>query len=233
MISTCGQMYVTLRCEKCGNVHKSYLTCKKRTCEMCARKRAKRLVKAFSPIVSSFSWPAFMTLTLPSVESRDVIKQKNRLIESFAKLRRWKEIGFKKGVYTIEILKKNGDYWYLHLHALIDCKWLDQKILSDIWKKITGDASIVDIRRVSNTQKACMEVLKYQTKMWELDDKEKEFIDKIFSRSRFVGSFGIKRPEAEPYEKTCSICGGRLMLFEDWADSGKRDSQPRTFDDDG
>lgn len=225
-------MYVSLRCEKCGNVHKGYLMCKKRTCEKCARRRSARLVKAYIPVVASFTWPAFMTLTLPWAKSADVKEQKKRLVESFAKLRRWKEIGFRKGIYTIEILKKDGDFWYLHLHALIDCKWLDQKILSEIWKKVTGDASIVDIRRVFNTQKACKEVLKYQTKMWELNDGEKEFVDRVFNHSRFIGSFGIERPETEDFERVCPICGGKLVIFEDWV-TDRSDSHKATFCDDG
>lgn len=212
----CGEFYFMVRCQSCGNVFRSYITCKKRTCEKCSRVRSVRLVNAYYPVVLSFTWPAFMTLTLPWVESKKVREQKDRLVDSFAKLRRWKEIGFKKGIYTIEILKKDGDFWYLHLHALIDCKWLDQKRLSEIWKKITGDASIVDIRRINNTKKACMEVIKYQTKMWELTDDEKLFVDQIFTHSRFVGSFGIDIPESKSHANICPLCGGKLEICEDW-----------------
>ncbi len=175
-----------------------------------------------------------MTLTLPWVKSESIKEQKNRLIKSFAKLRRWKEIGFKRGIYTVEILKKDGDFWYLHLHALIDCKWLDQGRLSEIWKEVTGDASVVDIRRVNNTKKACKEVIKYQTKMWELSEDEKQIVEKVFGHSRFVGSFGIDKPKIESHAQICSICGGELEICEDWKRSHESVLREETFyNDDG
>lgn len=224
----CCEMFFSVKCDDCGNVFRSYLTCKKRTCPKCAAARSRRLVEAYFPVVSSFAWPAFLTLTHPVVWLGDMVKTKNKLIKSFAKLRRQKEWDGKKGIYTIEILKKEGDFCYVHLHAIVDLKWIDQKKLSEIWLKMTGNAFIVDIRRVTNTKKSCIELLKYQTKMWEWEEEYLELIEKAFKHSRFVGSFGIKRPEMKSHAQVCPLCGGKLSICEDWK-SGRPVLREKTF----
>lgn len=212
----CSENYFMTKCDDCGNAIRSYLTCKKRTCMKCAKARSRRLVEAYHPIVSSFTWPAFVTLTLPLVSLGYMCGAKNKLIRDFAKLRRQKEWGAKRGIYAIEILKKNDGLCYLHLHSIVDLKWIDQKTLSEIWHKITGNAFVVDIRRVTNTKKSCIELLKYSTKMWEWGGDDLELIEKFFKHSRFVGSFGIKRPEMKSHAQVCPICGGHLSICEDW-----------------
>ncbi len=224
-------MYFNYRCEKCGNVIKSYITCKKRTCSHCARIRSAKLVKVYTPIVEAFEWPAFMTLTLPWVKSGEVKKWKGKLVRAFAKMRTWKRLGIQRGIYAIEILKKDGDFWYLHLHAVVDSKWIDQRELSEAWLKASEVGRIVHIRRIFKAEKACIEILKYQTKMWELTQDEKIFVDDVFRHSRFVGSFGITRPKIESHPQTCTICGGKMLLFEDDAYFRNASGSDFNFDD--
>lgn len=228
---TCSENYFMVKCDDCGNVSRNYLTCKKRTCPKCARARSRRLVEAYYPVVSSFVWAAFLTLTLPVVDIGDMHRQKDKLIESFAKLRRQKEWDGKAGIYTIEILKKSRGFCYVHLHSIVDLKWIDQKKLSEIWHRITGDAYIVDIRRVTNTKKSCIELLKYSTKMWEWDEEDLYLIERFFKHSRFVGSFGIKRPEIKPHAQVCKICGGKLSICEGWETDRSVSSEENFYND--
>jgi len=146
----------------------------------------------------------------------DVEEELNRIVLSFCKLRRREVWKGEKGIYAIEIVKKGGKSWYVHIHALIDSKWMNKNALSDTWFNITGDSFVVDIRTIKGEKKkALREVLKYQTKMWELNDDDKEFVDMIFKGRRFIGSFGIQKPEKEkPIPMKCK-CGGNLMPLED------------------
>lgn len=47
-----------------------------------------------------------------------------------------------------------------HLHVLTTRRWIDQKWLSELWRRLTG-AHIVDIRRVTNGRMAASYVAKY------------------------------------------------------------------------
>ena len=175
------------------------------------------MVEMYLPVVLCFKWSCFLTLTLKIVPSGDVDAEVSRILASFRKLRQRKVWNAKDGIASIEILKKGEDSWYVHIHALIDSKWMDQKALSDAWLDITGDSSVVDIRRVkSERRQALREVLKYQTKIWELNEEDKEFIEKTFKHRRFIYTFGIKRPEKPEFKgMKCKICGGNLTKMDD------------------
>jgi len=218
----CGENYFMFRCEKCGNVERHYITCKQRTCRKCARTRSFQLVEMYLPVVLTFKWACFVTLTLKFVANGNIREQLNKILASFRKLRRRGIWSAEKGVFSVEMVKKDGGY-YVHLHALVDSKWMDQGDLSKAWLDITGDSFIVDIRRVKSDRRGLLsEVLKYQTKMWELNDEEKDFVEKTFKHRRFVNSFGIERPEKSKFKgmkckvilSSGRVCGGNLELFE-------------------
>jgi len=175
------------------------------------------MVEMYLPVVLCFRWACLLTLTLKIVPFGDVEAEVDRIIASFRKLRTRKIWNAKNGIASIEILKKGEDSWYVHLHALIDSKWMDQKALLDVWLDITGDSFVVDIRRVKGGRKeALREVLKYQTKIWELSEEDKEFVEKTFKHRRFIYTFGIKRPEKPKFKgMKCKICGGDLELIEE------------------
>jgi hypothetical protein len=157
-------------------------------------------------------------LTLKVESYGNVQEEVDRIIASFRKLRKRTVWNGEKGIASIEIVKKSEESWYVHLHILVDSKWMDQKELSDAWKEITGNSFIVYIKRVGGDQRSALrEVLKYQTKIWELNEEDKEFVEKTFKHRRFVYTFGIKRPEKTKFKgMKCKICGGELELFEDW-----------------
>lgn len=212
---SCGENYINYRCEKCGNLKRIHTSCKQRTCRRCARIMSRNLVKAYLPIAETFQWACLLTLTLLSAPSEDVREQLDKILASFCKLRRRKIWNAEKGIYHVEIIKKGGKSWYVHLHALIDSKWMDQKALSHAWLDITGNSFIADIRRVRGGRRGSLrEVLKYQTKMWELDREDEIFIEDIFKGRRFVGSFGIQKPEKEKLGSMKCSCGGGLVPLE-------------------
>lgn len=220
----CNENYFWWSCDKCGNAIKVHVTCKRRTCPKCARIRSLRLVEMYLPVVLCFQWACLVTLTLKVVPYGDVQEQVDRITASFRKLRMRKVWNAKNGIASIEIVKEETNCWYVHLHTLVDSKWMDQKALSDAWKKITGDSYIVDIRRIkSDKRSALREVLKYQTKIWQLSEEDKEFVEETFKHRRFVYTFGIKKPEKSEFKgMKCKLCGGNLVLMEDQFPEGHR-----------
>ena len=211
----CGENYRMFFCLKCGNVFKVHITCHQRTCQKCARIRSFQLVETYLPVVSTFEWPSFLTLTLKVDFLKTPQEQVDKIIASFRKLRRRDVWNAERGLFSIEMVKKEGA-WYVHLHTLVDSKWMDQKALSDAWFKITGDSYIVYLKRIFDRRGALREVLKYQTKVWELNKEDKEFIEKTFKHRRFVNVFGIKRQKKPEFKKMkCKICGGDLCICDE------------------
>jgi hypothetical protein len=171
----------------------------------------------YAPVVANFSWPALLTLTLKVSGDEDLHDLHEKMIHSFRKLRQRDVWDVKRGIFSVELIHKEDGIWYCHGHGLIDSKWVDQKELSGAWFEITGNSFVVDVRRVFNTKQACLEVLKYVSKLWELTELDKELIEKAFKHSRFINSFGVKRPDESPKKQMiCVYCGGRMSLFEDF-----------------
>jgi Replication protein len=108
----------------------------------------------------------FLTLT-QAHNSTPLCSQIRRLLTNFHTLRRrnfWKA-AVRGGAAFVEIkLGKNGTDWHVHLHCLIEGDYLDQKTLSREWLAVTGDSSIVDIRKIDDPAQKASYVTKYATK---------------------------------------------------------------------
>lgn len=196
-------------------------TCKKHMlCPFCARARGAKLVEkqleragqvmADNPKLI----PAMLTLTVKN--GPDLMERFEHLIGAFRTLQSRRRDWFKKGrgytefakingaVFSVEFTNK-GNGWHPHLHAfvLLD-DYIDQAALSAEWERITGDSSVVDIRKVKATKSgtladAMTEVFKYAVKFSDLSlDLNLEAYETLLGK-RLLGSFGslhgVKVPE--------------------------------------
>jgi hypothetical protein len=141
--------------------------CGDRFCEPCVKARSLRVRK------SLLEWTQgetvrFLTLTLRGTD-QPLQAVLSRLLSCFVKLREWKfwQSGVRAGAAVVEITRGGkGDHWHVHLHALLIGQWIDQRQLSDAWKKVTGDSSIVDIRPIRSNKDGVEYIAKYATKGW-------------------------------------------------------------------
>lgn len=139
--------------------------CHDRFCLPCQSARAARIRANLAAHLKDH--PArFVTLTLR--HSRTPLNdQIDRIYRSFTELKRrefWKQnvIG---GVAFLEVkLGERDGLWHVHLHCLVEGSYLDQRGLSEAWHAVTGDSSIVDVRRISSDDAAAHYVTKYVTK---------------------------------------------------------------------
>lgn len=139
--------------------------CHDRLCSPCGAERSR--VIAANVIEKLAGQDArFITLTLRgrSEPLRDTI---TRLYKSFARLRSrklWKR-AVTGGVAFLEI-KRSADcnFWHVHLHALVQGKFLEKRKLSGTWHTITGDSYVVDIAFVRDQANAARYVAKYASK---------------------------------------------------------------------
>ena len=112
------------------------------------------------------------------------------------------------GVYSVETTNK-GKGWHVHLHAvlLLDA-YLDREALSREWFKITGDSTILDVRRLARgvsdmtdnqgnitpkIAEAFCEVFKYALKFSDLDYQDNVTAFEVMRGKRLMGSFGLFR----------------------------------------
>ena len=144
--------------------------------------------------------PKLVTLTLKHNDA-PLLDQAKRIKESFRRLRAravWKQqvVG---GFWVIEIIKaKSQEGFHVHIHAIIDSKFLPQDWLSREWHRITGDSYIVDIRRCP--AKRARYVSKYIAKGSELTDNGQQLWEyyEAFHRRRDTNRFGACTDVQQP-----------------------------------
>lgn len=202
--------------------------CHNRACPECARIKAKKHQHHITERLKTWRSPKLITLTLaPRNEPlRDTI---TRIIRAFNRLRQravWKQL-VSGGIYVVEITRHpKREHWHVHIHALIDAKFLDQRWLSEQWHSITGDSYIVDIRRAD--QGAPKYISKYVQKHSEQALEEWEmwpFYEELRGK-RLIGAFGNEpainddgEPEHGPKERLA-----KLSDVIAWARAGDEES---------
>jgi hypothetical protein len=94
------------------------------------------------------------------------------------------------GFYRLEVTNESKG-WHLHLHALIDCGWINQRHLADSWAKIVGqEIAIVHVRDVHSRQYLA-EVTKYTVKGSQLAGWTPAEIAQFIDAFDGVRSFGV------------------------------------------
>lgn len=139
--------------------------CHDRFCLPCARDRSRIIAQNVLEQIGR-SQARFLTLTLKSTNQplSDLLA---RLTKSFTKLRTtklWKN-KVTGGVAFVEVTwSSRSDSWHPHLHCLIQGRYLPNKELSKLWRKITGDSSIIDIRFATDNAHVTHYITKYASK---------------------------------------------------------------------
>lgn len=138
-----------------------------------------------------------MTLTLKHGEQG--LKQMiTRLRECFSALRRrpWFKHLVRGGVATLEVKLSRSNRWHPHLHVMLDAEFLPQRELSKLWLEVTGDSSIVDVRRIPGGQAASY-VTKYVSKpaTGDVINDQDRFMEMIAALhgARLFNAFGSLR----------------------------------------
>ena len=190
-------------CEHSGRVHRFILGCHSRwedTCPHCAAKWRKTMRRKYHQGVLAMKSPKFITLTLKRSDVvggdglkgthtlDDLWKLRNRLFQIIRK-RKNPRTGkpYRIGSWVACIEPPN------HIHMIVDCDYITQHEMVEIWHSITGDSMIVDICAVRSKSQCSGYVTKYitQTKDWP-------FISQTMrSHLRICQSHGIPKDSRE------------------------------------
>lgn len=214
ILENCHTRYTFAICKQCAVVSKFPNRCDNFYCAECQPRLSQDRKKAVEWWTREVTQPKHVVLTVQNVATltsghvREFRKWFTRLRRSkFA--RNW--LG---GFYTIEVTNE-GRGWHLHMHCLIDAKWIDSFGLSAAWSKATnGLGRIVKVKDARKTDYLA-EVTKYLVKGVMLAAWPKEDIVTFIDAFRGVRTFGVFG----------SLYGKRTEFREWW--KFVRDSKPQ------
>jgi len=213
-LENCHTHYTIAICSGCNRVNKFPNRCDLFFCAECQPRLSQDRKKAVEWWTREIHQPKHVVLTVKNVAFL-TIWHVREFRKWFTNLRRSKFArNWLGGFYSIEVTNE-GNGWHLHLHALIDARYIDKFGLSDAWNKATnGFGRIVDVRDARG-KNYLAEVTKYCVKGVQLAAWTKEqiatFID-AFTGVRTFGVFG-------------SLYGARTKFAEWW--KSVRDKKPQ------
>ncbi len=187
--------------------------CHDRLCMVCGNHRSHRIRDALVQRIGGKP-VSFITLTLCG-RGEPLKELIDRLYRHFRALRlhpTWAD-KVRGGAAILEIKHSaKAKRWHPHLHIIADADYIDQGTLSDVWRGITKDSFIVDIRRVKNVEVAGSYVCKYASKPLDTSfTSEPALLDEAME--------GLK--------------GHRLCLcFGEWYGTPLQNAEDETFADD-
>lgn len=205
--------------------------CRDRWCRACQRDRSRKLVANVKPLLNSPNLK-LITLTLKS-DHQSLRSLIDRLFESFRTLRRtriWRDncIG---GISFLEVKRNTDpDRWHPHLHIIADTNFIPKRLLSSLWRGITGDSFIVDIKVIRDTDKAAAYVAKYATKPLDtaIYRQRRYLLEAIVAMKgrRMVCTFGTFRGNrlADNTDENDWVACGTLSSIRRRADLGDPDA---------
>lgn len=181
--------------------------CRDRWCAVCATRRGREIAAR----VLTDRDPRnlrFVTLTLRIAprgqaspgEPGSLKHALDRLYKSFTKLRAtplWKNATTGGAAFTELKWSPSSQGWNVHVHAIIEGRYMPHPAIKGAWHKITGDSHVVDIRKVRTTTAAVAYVTRYVSKSWDRKTEQQptllsEAIQTLSAR-HLVTTFGTWR----------------------------------------
>jgi hypothetical protein len=224
-LSKCGVEEIFRSCRSCGDWETFYYRCSLKFCPLCNWRIARARAEMLRLWSFRIKQPKHVVLTMRNFET--LTRSKIRSIgRAFSKLRRnrlWKEV--RGGCVSTEITNE-GRGWHLHLHIMIDCRWLDAGSLAIVWGQLLGqEFGIVKVKDCRGMD-YLGEITKYVVKPAELASWKPEQIAQFVHAIRgvrFFSAFGTlfhvaREIRAElnalkPVAQPCK-CGCRDFKFE-------------------
>lgn len=213
-LENCHTIFTVAQCSACKSVKKFPNRCDQLFCPECQPRLSSDRRKAVEWWARTITQPKHVVLTVQNVPdlTREHVHQFKKW---WRNLRRTKfASNWKGGFYSLEVTNE-GRGWHLHLHALIDAKWIDAVELSAVWMRVTGSMGRIVKVRDARGPEYLKEVTKYAVKGVQLAawhaDQIATFID-AFNGPRTFGVFG------ELY--------GKRTEFAEWF-KALRDAKPK------
>lgn len=189
-LELCHSEITYARCTGCRTVQKFLNRCDKFYCPECQPRLARERKESVEWWTKEISQPKHVVLTVQNTATLTKTDVQN-LKKFFSKLRR--RVFCKNwtgGFYSIEVTNE-GRGWHLHLHILVNARYIDSAQLAIEWNKANGGighiVKVKDCREKSYLQ----EVTKYAVKGSQLSKWKAEEIQEFISAFEGVKTFGV------------------------------------------
>jgi len=229
-LENCHSYYTIATCGDCGKVRKFPNRCDLFYCPECANHLQHERQRQVEWWAARIKQPKHVVLTIRNITDLSA-GHVDELRKMFGKLRRRKFArNWKGGYYGIQVTNE-GKGWHLHIHALVDARWIDEPELKQQWRSITNGLGY--IVRVKDCRDAdyLRETTRYvihgsQLAAWQPDTIE-TFV-RAFQNKRTFGVFGElygARTEFAEWIATlkqakprceCGSCNVRYQSETDW-----------------
>jgi len=189
-LEECHTVETCCVCNGCHGVTVFLNRCERHYCPECQPRLAKERRESVEWWAREIKEPKHVVLTVRN--KVEFCKQDVQWFKQcFGKLRRRKFArNWRGGFYRLEVTNESKG-WHLHLHALVDCGWIDQKKLASEWAEIIGqNIAIVHVRDV-HSREYLAEVTKYTVKGSMLASWTGEQIATFCDAFEGVRTFGV------------------------------------------
>ncbi|MCG2681308.1 MAG: protein rep [Kiritimatiellae bacterium] len=148
----CTETLSLVICRDCN--HKWYVVnhCRLRACPICSFQVSRERARYLNALCQRIPSVKLLTLTMPAWRGNP--KEGIKLLrDSFNKLRKHKLMkSVSGGAYCIEVNPRD-DFWHIHLHAILDCKFLPYQRIFSEWRALFDVRHIeVDIRQADSRE---------------------------------------------------------------------------------
>jgi hypothetical protein len=162
-LENCHTQYTVAQCTGCGTTHKFPNRCDLFFCAECQPRLAADRKRAVEWWVREIDQPKHVTLTVKNLPdmTRGHVDEFRRW---FGRLRRRAFArSWSGGFYCLEVTNE-GKGWHLHLHALINARYIDSFQLSENWRSVTNGLGYIVHVRDARGENYLKEVTKYAVK---------------------------------------------------------------------
>lgn len=183
--------YRTFACTACGYTFKAPLSCSDRFCPVCSSPRRRRTAAKLRALVTQIHPPfahSFKHLTLTIRNHPDLPWMHRTLLQSFRRLRShllWQRT-VRGGAFVFETTGQPGN-WHLHLHAILEARYIPWSLLHDRWQKVSAGRGVYIT--TAPPKRICWYLTKYLTKN-QLSAEASRSASKDLASTRLFTTFG-------------------------------------------
>lgn len=228
-LEACHTMRTIMRCTGCGKAEVFWNRCELKICPECTPRLARERRESVEWWTKQIAQPKHVVLTVrnTSMITRSMVKD---LKDSFTRLRRMKLCrSWRGGFYSLEVTNESQG-WHLHIHALVDAKFIPADQLSVAWDQASRGAGYIVKVKDCRERSYLQEVTKYAVKGSDIASWPSHDILAFIAAFEGVKTFGVfgnlygKRTEWAEWIKvlqedraTCE-CGCCRFQFYDWSE---------------
>lgn len=191
-LEDCHTYYTFVVCGDCGQVRKFPNRCDLFFCPECAHALAAHTARQVDWWTNLVTQPKHVVLTIKNIHDLSP-GHVDELREMFTRLRRRKFCNnWIGGFYRIQCTN-DGNGWHLHIHALVEAKWIDAVELKQQWLSVTNGLGYIVKVRDCRQSDYLREVTRYVAKGCELaawQPAEIAAFVRAFTGRRTFGVFG-------------------------------------------